>query len=279
MTQNNPLQQFFRAIKLYVALPSGTTYYNDIEFNEDGEIGIMPMTAKDEMIIKNPDALLNGEAIVTVINSCVPAIKNPKALLSNDIDALLIAIRHASYGDDLEVNTQCPKCDAKNKFTVNITQSLSKMGKLEPEYFVGTKNGVKIFVKPFSYAEVVQSLKAQFDQHKLAQNLSNDKLPEEERLRVFSKNFETITDTNIRLITNCIIKITHEEMGLEVVDHDYILEFLQNVDKDTFSALDKLIQKINAIGTDKDFQAKCESCEHEWTANINFNPVTFFTNS
>ena len=193
MTQINPLKQFFRAIKLYVPLPSGTTYYDDtIEFNADGEVGIMPMTAKDEMMIKNPDALLNGEAIVSVINSCVPAIKNPKQLLSNDIDSLLIAIRHASYGDDLEVDSQCPKCDAKNKFTINVTQSLSKMVKLDPEYFVGTQDGIKIYVKPFSYNEVVQSLKAQFEQHKLAQNLSNENLPEEERLRILQQKIQSM---------------------------------------------------------------------------------------
>lgn len=275
---NNPLQQFFRAVKLYTKLPSGTAYYNDVDFNDDGEVGIMPMTAKDEVMARNPDALLNGEAIVDIINSCVPGVKNPRKLLTNDIDALMIAIRHATYGDDLEVTTDCPKCKHSNTFSVNVSQSLSSMTSLEPEYRIDLANGIAIFVKPFGYQETVKALQAQFEQFKVARNLTDEKLADEQRLKVFSTSFKTIANLNQELLTACIIKIVIND-DTEVVNTKHISEFLQNVDKTTFAQLDDLVKKINAIGIKKDFNATCKECGHEWDASIDFNPVNFFTES
>ena len=61
MTQNtNPLVDFYRNPKLYVALPSGAGHYSEdiIEMPDVGELPVYPMTAKDEILTKNPDALL-----------------------------------------------------------------------------------------------------------------------------------------------------------------------------------------------------------------------------
>jgi hypothetical protein len=35
------------------------------------------MTAKDELMFKTPDALLNGQSTVEVVKSCIPAIQDP----------------------------------------------------------------------------------------------------------------------------------------------------------------------------------------------------------
>ena len=82
----NPLSKFYRSPALYTSLPSGTSYYSSdqVEFTESGEVAVYPMTLSDEILLKNPDALLNGEAIASVISNCVPGVKKPKDLLSND---------------------------------------------------------------------------------------------------------------------------------------------------------------------------------------------------
>ena len=66
MTDNtNPLAGHFRQPKLYVKLPSGGQFNNKeaLDMPENGELAIFPMTAKDELLMKNPDALLNGDAV------------------------------------------------------------------------------------------------------------------------------------------------------------------------------------------------------------------------
>ena len=278
---NNPLQQYFRSIKFYITLPSGTSYYDDdvISFTDSDEVGVMAMTAKDEVYTKNPDALLNGEALALIISSCVPSVKQPKKLLTNDIDALMIAIRHATYGEDLEVNMPCPECEHPNTFTVNISQSLSNIGKLESEYFLGTKDGIKIYIKPFSYTDTVRALQAQFDQYKIAAELGDQSKSEESRMKTFSKTFKALVELNTELLVNCIIKIDNDAGELSVTNQEHISEYIQNMEKSTFAELDTLIKDVNAIGVNKTFDAVCDKCEHKWEAEIDFNPVNFFTES
>jgi len=95
MTTESKLSKYYRAPKLYVRIPSQGAFNPDMEQSMSGELAIMAMTGRDETMIKNPDALLNGEAVTSVIKSCVPGIKEPSELPITDIDTLLIAIKIA----------------------------------------------------------------------------------------------------------------------------------------------------------------------------------------
>jgi len=148
--QANPLKQYFRTFKLFLELPSGTSYYGPdvIQFTEKGEVGVMPMTGRDELSLKNPDALLNGEALIEVLLSCVPSLKQPKALLTNDIDALITAIRYATYNDTLETTLKCPKCQTENTYKLDLQFALDNMTKLETDYVINLDSGLSVFVNP-----------------------------------------------------------------------------------------------------------------------------------
>ena len=80
---NNPLSGYFRAPKLYTKLPSGGRFYTDdiVDLGDSHEVAVYALTAKDESILKNPDALLNGEAVTQIIMSCVPSVKKPRKML------------------------------------------------------------------------------------------------------------------------------------------------------------------------------------------------------
>ena len=70
--QSNPLKKYYRQPKQFVKLPSNYRFYTEgsISVPESREVAVYPMTAKDEMMFKTPDALLNGQATVDVIQSC-----------------------------------------------------------------------------------------------------------------------------------------------------------------------------------------------------------------
>jgi len=101
----NPLKQYFRRPALYLKLPSGGNNYAPgvIDLPENGDIPVYPMTAIDEITARTPDALFNGTAVHDLMKSCVPAIKQPWSIYSTDLDAILIAIKAASKGSDLEI--------------------------------------------------------------------------------------------------------------------------------------------------------------------------------
>ena len=103
----NPLEGYLRVPKLYVQLPSRGKFSTlDTKSEITDEIPIFPMTAKDETMLRNPDALLNGESLVSVIKS-VTGIQDVYNLASNDLDVILLASRLATYGKDLEIKSTC----------------------------------------------------------------------------------------------------------------------------------------------------------------------------
>lgn len=273
----NPLKGYFRQYKLFLKLPSGTSYYEPgtIVFTDTGEIGIMPMTGKDELILKNPDALLNGEALIEVIKSCVPAVNNPRALLTNDIDAIITAIRYATYNDSLETELDCPNCQHKNLFKLDLQYSLDNMAYLESEYVVNLESGLSIFVKPYGFTELLKGLHAQFEQSKLARAIESDSLTEEQRIKLFATAFKEMATVTYTLMLNSVIKVVDESNNVNVSDRPFIEEFLHNIDKKSVDKISDLIKEINQIGIKKSFIAVCEKCEHTWESEVDFNPVNF----
>ena len=275
--QDNPLKQYFRQLKMYLRLPSGGNYYKPgvIELNEKGEVGILPMTGKDELALKNPDALLNGEALIEVLVSCVPALKQPRALLANDIEALITAIRYATFNDSLETSLACPKCGHENTFKLDLQYALDNMSELDSEYVVNLDSGLSVFVKPYAFPELLKTLHAQFEQTKLARAIDSETITEEKRMAIFGTAFKEIAVTKFNLMTAGVIKVVDEQNNINVSDSKYINDFLQNIDKKSADKIGDLIDEINKIGIKKTFTAKCGKCEHQWESEIDFNPVNF----
>jgi hypothetical protein len=277
LQKENPLKQYFRSIKMYMELPSGTSYYEpgSISFTDHGEVGIMPMTGKDELVLKNPDALYNGEALIEVIASCVPAIKNPRILLTNDIDALVTAIRHCTFENSLETELVCPKCKATNSYKLNLQYALDGMEKLEPEYVINLESGLSVFIKPYSYPDLMMSLHDEFERRKIGRILDSDTISDEDRSKLFTKAFKGLAVSKFQLLKGAVVKIVDESKGVNVSDKVFVKEFLENSDRTVIDKIDSMVTEINQIGIRRTFTAKCVSCEHEWESKIDFNPVNF----
>lgn len=275
--QSNPLRQYFRVAKMYIQLPSGTSYYTPdvISFTDKGELAIFPMTGKDEITLKNPDALLNGEALIEVLLSCVPAVHNPRMLLTNDIDALITAIRYATYNDSLETDIKCPECGFSNTYKLDLQYALDNMTSLESEYVVNLESGVSVFIHPYRFPELLMSLHAQFERNKLARAVDNDTITDEQRSGIFRKAFKEMAVTKFELMCNAIEKVIDETNNVNVTDKKFINEFLQNIDKKSADKISDMIDEINEVGIKRSFTATCEKCSHHWESDIDFNPVNF----
>ena len=148
----NPLSQYFRQPAIYIKLPSLGKYYppGTIEMPETGDIPVLPMTAIDEITYRTPDALFSGQAVINVIQSCIPAIKNGWAIPSIDIDTILVGIRIASYGHEMDFSTTCPKCTHVADYGVDLRTVLDKI--TTPDYTQPIKSGdIEIYFKPMTY--------------------------------------------------------------------------------------------------------------------------------
>ena len=133
MTENSPLQKYYRQPAIYLKLPSGGKYYSPEVFTptETGEVPVLPMTVKDELAFKTPDALLNGQSTVDVIKSCIPNIKDPWQMVNYDTDAVLLAIRIASYGETMTISYNVPITGERQDGALNLPALLEELGKIE----------------------------------------------------------------------------------------------------------------------------------------------------
>jgi hypothetical protein len=122
MLPNNPLTQYFRQPAIHIRLPSQGKFYpqGTLAMPPNGELPVLPMTSVDEITYRTPDALFNGSATVSVIQSCIPAIRDPWNMPSTDMDAVLVAIRIASYGHGMDISTTCPACEEAEDVTVDL---------------------------------------------------------------------------------------------------------------------------------------------------------------
>ena len=245
------------------------------------------MTTKDELMLKNPDALLNGEAVASLIKSCVPDIKDPKKMFSADVDALLIAIRGASGGDDVEVQATCPECETITDVTISVEASLQGMEELDSEYELTLTNGLVVKGLPFTYFSTIRAGVASFQSTRSMQSIS-EMTDDMERLSAFNESFVKLADLNFELLVDSIKSIVYQnEEGKDVIitDSHIIREFLENTDNTTGKEIETFVNSINDKGVKNEVLVKCENEDcpveggNEFTAPINFDPVNFFTGS
>jgi hypothetical protein len=287
--KHNPLSAYFRAPKLYTPIPSRGKFYTPdvVEMPENGELPVFPMTARDEMIMKNPDALLNGEAVSEVIKSCVPNVKNVKRMMSSDVDVLLVAIQGATYGDDVDIKATCPKCNQEQEVVASVEAAIQSMAVLEDSYQV-EHQGLVVEIRPFTYESTIQAGIANFQSTRSLQSLA-DIEDEMDRLRLFNDNFKKIAALNFRLITDSVASITLPGTNGDyqiVTDRIHIQEFMENTEAGLGKKIEEKIKEVNKIGINHEMQVMCSTPEcavdgesYVFTSNVNFDPVNFFTAS
>lgn len=237
MAENtNPLQKYFRQPKLYINLPSKGEFYptEAIDYPDSGEVPVFAMTAKDEITLKTPDALLNGQATIEVIQSCIPTIKNAWEMPSIDLDACLVAIRMATYGESLDLDIKVPGSGADRTISINLQNILTKLSEVEYANIVYI-NDMTIVLKPLTYKIFTQQALRTFEEQRILQIVNNAEITNEEKLAKFNQSFRTLTDITIGMVSNCIAKIIIEDT--EVTDSKHIDEFIENADKNFYNAI------------------------------------------
>jgi hypothetical protein len=273
MLANNPLKQFFRRPSIYLKLPSGGEGYSTevLSMTETGEVPVYPMTAIDEITVRTPDALYNGTAIVELIKSCVPAIKDPWQVKSIDVDAILLAIKSCSQGNDLEVESTCPACTEAATYGVNLIGMLQNIKKVD--YSTPLRLGeMEIKFRPLIYKEMSVAGKHQFELQKVFSNMQA--LPEEERPAKMHEAVVSVTAITMDLLSQTIEYIKIKDMV--VTQTEFILEFLQNCDKNIYVEIRDYHGKLKDQSKLEPQKIKCIHCQHEYSQDIVINQSDFF---
>ena len=273
MISNNPLKQYFRRPSIYLKLPSGGEGYSPdvLSMPETGELPVYPMTAIDEITVRTPDALYNGLAMVELIKSCVPSIKDPWQIKSIDVDAILLAIKSCSQGNDLEVESTCPACNDAATYGVNLIGMLQNIKKVD--YSTPLRLGeMEIKFRPLIYKEMSEAGKQQFELQKMFTSMQT--MTDDEKNKKMHEAMVTVTAITMELLSQTIEYVKIQDTV--VAETGYILEFLQNCDKNIYVEIRDYHGKLKDQSKLEPQKIKCIHCQHEYSQDIVINQSDFF---
>ncbi len=276
MTQSpNPLRQFFRQPAIYIRLPSGGRMYppGAIHMPENGEIAVYPMTAIDEITYQTPDALFNGEAVVRVIQSCVPNIRDAWAIPSVDLDTILMGIRIASYGHNLEVGSKCPECTEENSYEVDLRPVIERLraGDYSQPLVMGD---LQFYFRSLNYREMTANNQLQFEQQKTLQLLGQSDLTETDKIKRINEMMKKIVDLTITTMSESIREI--RTPGAVITEQEHILEFLENCERSIFNQIRDHVIALREVSDLKPLNITCANCQHKYEQPFTLDMSRFF---
>ena len=279
----NPLSYFMRQPKIYIKLPSEGRYWPEgsLQATETGEYPVYSMTAKDELLLQVPDALMNGQAVVDVIQNCMPNIKNAWNIPNTDVDIILIAIRLATYGEMLNTPINVTE-DIEMEYRIDLRTVLDDlMSRVSWDPVVSISNELTVFVKPLTYKHITTSALGTFETQKIIQLANNDEINEDEKIKLFTESLNRLTNVTIGMVRDSIFKIDSTHGSTD--DPIHIKEFLDNIDKTMFNTIQSHLEKMREQNSLKNIvinvtdEMKAQGITSDTIeVPLVFDPATFF---
>lgn len=241
--QQNPLTMFMRQPKIYIRLPSNGEFWptGSLTPSETGDYAVYSMTAQDELLLKIPDALMNGQAIVDMIQHCMPNIKNAWHTPNIDIDVILIAIRLATYGE--QMTTPITIGELELEYTVDLRTVMdSLLNQISWDPIVPISDELTVFVRPINYKQMSSSAMQAFETQKIIQMSNDDKISDEDKIAIFKESFTKLTNVTIGMVGASIYKIDSSQGSTD--NPMFIKEFIDNSDKAIFNKIQKHLEQL-----------------------------------
>ena len=277
MLPNNPLTQYFRQPAIYIRLPSQGKFYPNGALNmpPNGELPVLPMTSVDEITYRTPDALFNGSATVSVIRSCVPNIRDPWVMPSADMDAVLVGIRIASYGHDMDISVTCPSCDHHEDLSVDLRKvnDLLEIGNYESPVVVGD---LEFYFQPMTFQTVNQNSQVQMEQQQMIRAFEQI-TDETQRSEQVAKIMTAINEATTKTVAASIAAIKSPQAL--VTEKEFITDFLKNCDSKIFNQLKNHAVALKVASEVKPVSITCSECKHEYTQPFTLDLSSFFDNA
>jgi hypothetical protein len=272
---SNPLKQFFRQPAIHLRLPSQGDFWAEgsIDYPASQELPVYPMTAIDEITYRTPDALYNGQAVVNVIQSCIPNILNAWQLPVADLNAILVAIRIASYGHNMEILSSCPACNTESDYTLDLRTVLDKLKSGDFHEQV-TYGDLTISFRPMSYENQNISNQNQFEQQKRIQVIQTSDLSDVDKINELNNSLQKITELTVEALKWSIASIRTPHTL--VTEAEYIQEFVNNCDRLLFNTLKNHIIKLRQASEIEPLNIECPHCHHKYQQQLTMDQTSFF---
>jgi hypothetical protein len=225
---SNPLVSYMRQPKIFIRLPSGGRWWKDgsLSLPENGEIPVYSMTAKDELMLKVPDAW------------DIPSI---------DVDYILIAIRLATFGEQMKTPINVSN-DYELEHVVDlrsVMDYISNNFKWDP--IIPVTEDLTVFVKPLTYKDITNAALQTFETQKLLQIANDESMSEDDKVKLFQESFAKLTQATVGIVESSVFKVDSSNGSTDNPLH--IKEFVQNVDRDVFNTIQSHLENLKIQNT------------------------------
>ena len=291
MAETNPLNSFFRKSKFNIDLPSRGRWYPKNALAPtvtNGNVAVFPMTAADEAKFKIGDATLTGNGIFDLIRSCIPDIRQPELAPMCDLDAILLAVRRASYGDNMKFTVKVPETTLLREMTLNLsTMAAEKFGNdadwddtLEITD-ADTGKVLTVKVKPINLKTLFGHSKTMMRVQQMSVKMAEaDDVADDAKLESLTENIHNLSQVNITMVADSIESLETEDFNtrnpadvrnlLGQIDVSYFNEMQQHIDKQR-----KKIGLQDTVVTSTP-EERAAGAPETWVAEINFTTAEFF---
>lgn len=273
--KENPLSSYFRQPAIYIRLPSDGKFYppDTLEPTANNEFPVLPMTTMDEITYRTPDALFNGSAVASVIQSCVPNIKDAWVVPAMDIDTILAAIRIATYGHEMDINVKCPSCGHEAGYGLDLRRVLDQIR--TPDYTKTIKKGdLEICFRPMNYRQLNDNNRVQFEEQKVLQIMEDTTTDQQTKISQMSEVLKKITEITISALAQSIAAIKTPQTN--VIDSRHIKEWLSNCDRTVFNEIKDHILDTKRVAELQPLDITCTNCQHEYKQYYTLDMSSFF---
>ena len=254
----NPLLERVKIPGETIRLPSGGIFYTNGELSPDvkhGEIHVYPLTTISEIMLRSPDKLLSGDALVDVLAQCAPQILKPMELLSKDVDFLMTALRKVTYGNlmDVSFTHDCENAKEHN-YSVDLSKIMAASKPINPTtvnntFVLTLSNNQVVKLQPMKFNNVIEIMQSVQEQ---------------------SQDDKAIGRQLMKSVA-CMITAVDE-----IQSTDMIIEWLTTIPTTWFNHISKTIESISEWGPDFVYTDRCKDCGKEIDLSVSLNPLTFF---
>jgi hypothetical protein len=185
---------------------------------------------------------MNGQAVVDVIQSCIPNIKDAWRCPGIDVDLILIAIRIATYGGMMTISHRVPGTDDTVDHEIDLTAVMDQiLSTTQWNETVEISPGIICGVKPLSYRLMTDVSIRTFESQKTIQSIADSDLTDEQKLEFFNQGISKLTDLTVEMIAESVFYVKTPDNFVE--DKTFIQEFIKNADAGLIQKIQDLINE------------------------------------
>lgn len=269
------LEKHKRHPKLYIDLPSQGKWYNDTIVTKVESIPVFGMTAMDEIVLKTPDALFSGEATAQVIQSCLPDVLDPWQLVGYDIDYILIAIRIATYGENIDITTSCPKCEEETQGVVPLQKLLENLNN-NPIIQDFEMDDLTFILHPITFRQTTDFSIESYSLQRQILQVENTDLTRQQKDEQLNSLYTAVAELNLKVAVAYLNTVTDGED--QESDKATITKFVQENDVKFYEKLRNTITGLTQKWQLPPFDIQCasEDCDQTYSTKLDMDYSNFF---